>query len=112
MHDSNFVASAQDETLEYKFDTTRALLISVFGAPFRADADANTYEWHLNFSDGSHANISNHSAAAPHSARIQSWLAVGSTAAAITQVQTALTQGENYYEGALHPELFTDTKPR
>jgi hypothetical protein len=111
MHDDNFAAPAQDKPLQYEINTTRALLISVFGAPFRADPEANIYEWHLNFPDNSHANISNQSANPQHSARIQTWLVVGSNAAAITHVKAALAQGENYYEGPLHPELFANSEP-
>ena len=90
-----------------EIQTSVAMLISVFGNPTRADSDANRYEWHLEFADGSKASLSNVSVGGS-SARVQTWELSSESDAGIAQVTEKLQEGENYYDGALHPELFID----
>lgn len=74
--------------------TTVAMLISVFGAPFRGDSEANIFEWRLELEGGG------------KSARLQRWDITADSKETLEQIQSALSSGENYYEGGLHPELF------
>ena len=90
-----------------EIQTSVAMLISVFGTPTRADSEANRYEWHLEFADGSKAVLSNVSVGGS-SARVQAWELSGDSETAIAQVSEKLQEGESYYDGALHPELFID----
>lgn len=85
--------------------TSAAMLTSVFGNPARADSEANSYEWHIDFADGSKAILRNISAGGS-SARVQAWELSSDTEEGIAQVNAKLAEGENYYEGGLHPELF------
>lgn len=92
-------------THDTEIQTSVAMLISVFGNPTRADSDANRYEWQLEFNDGSKAILSNVSVGGS-SARVQTWQLSSDNDAGVAQVKAKLEEGENYYDGALHPELF------
>tara|TARA_R110001592_G_scaffold18013_4_gene75366 strand:+ start:634 stop:930 length:297 start_codon:yes stop_codon:yes gene_type:complete len=90
-----------------EIQTSLAMLVSVFGNPTHADSEANRYEWHLEFADGTRAILSNASTGGS-SARVQAWELSSDSETAIAQVTEKLQEGENYYDGALHPELFID----
>ena len=90
--------------------TTVAMLISVFGTPFKADADANIFEWRLDLEGGGKARIVNQPGDGGKTARLQNWRITADSPESLEQIQTALTSGENYYDGALHPELFVHRK--
>tara|TARA_R100001377_G_scaffold59351_1_gene35810 strand:- start:597 stop:893 length:297 start_codon:yes stop_codon:yes gene_type:complete len=85
--------------------TSVAMLISVFGDPARADHEANSYEWHIELADGSKVHLRNLSTGGS-AARVQPWELSSDTEAGIAQINAKLEEGENYYEGGLHPELF------
>jgi hypothetical protein len=86
--------------------TTVAMLISVFGAPFRGDSEANIFEWRLELQGGGSARIVNQQGNGGKSARLQRWDITADSKEALEQIQSALSSGENYYDGGLHPELF------
>lgn len=88
-----------------EIQTSVALLISVFGEPFQADSEANSYEWRIDCADGSSAVLRNVSTGGS-SARVQAWELSSDSEAGIAHVNAKLEEGENYYDGALHPELF------
>lgn len=85
--------------------TSVAMLISVFGEPTSADSETNNYEWQIDFADGSTAVVRNADTGGS-TARVQAWELHSASAAGIAQFNAKLEEGENYYEGALHPELF------
>lgn len=86
--------------------TSAAMLISVFGQPEHAAAQVSSYQWRLVHADGSHARIYSLLTGELSAAAVQPWRVDGSSAAALEQVRSAMQAGENYYDGALHPELF------
>lgn len=88
-----------------EINTSVAMLISVFGEPTRVNSEANNYEWHIDFADGSKAFIRNVGNSGS-SARVQAWDVNSDSSSGIAQVNAKLEEGENYYDGALHPELF------
>lgn len=90
--------------------TTLAMLISVFGPPFRADAEADMFEWRLDLAGGGRARIVNQPGEGGKTTRLQNWGISADSQESLEQLQTALTSGENYYDGALHPELFIQRK--
>ena len=95
---------------ESEVSTTLAMLISVFGTPFKADADANIFEWRLNLESGGRARIVNQPGDGGKTARLQRWGITADSKEALEQVEAALAGGENYYDGMLHPELFIQRK--
>lgn len=88
-----------------EISTSVAMLVSVFGNPIHADSEANVYEWIVEFSDGNKAVLKNLSKGGSAS-RIQDWEVASDSQSAIDKVNAKLEEGENYYEGGLHPELF------
>lgn len=88
-----------------EIQTSVAMLISVFGDPLRADSEANNYEWRIDCADGSVAILRNTSTGGS-AARVQAWELSCTSEAGIAQICAKLAEGENYYEGTLHPELF------
>lgn len=86
--------------------TSVAMLISVFGDPIHADRETNSYEWQIDFADSSKAVLRNVSKGGS-AARVQAWEVSSDSESGIAQVSAKLQEGENYYDGALHPELFT-----
>lgn len=82
-----------------------AMLASLFGNPNHADADINHYEWLIRFDDASQVILRNVSQAVS-AGRMQTWEVSSDSETAIAQLKDKLEQGENYYEGSLHPELF------
>ena len=88
-----------------EINTTLAMLVSVFGNPTVADSDAKLYEWKLEFADGSKADLNN-SRNAGSTGRILTWEVNSDSESGIPQVLARLEEGENYYDGTLHPELF------
>lgn len=92
-------------TQKYEINTSTAMLVSVFGDPARADSEANNYEWHIDFADGTKAVLRNLSKGGS-SGRVQAWELTSDSESAIAQIKAKLEEGENYYEGGLHPELF------
>ncbi|MDO9316756.1 MAG: hypothetical protein Q7V56_00970 [Gammaproteobacteria bacterium] len=97
-------------TCQSEVSTTLAMLISVFGAPFRAEAEANIYEWRLELEDGDRGRIINLPGVADKTAKLQRWSITADSKKSLEQIQTALSSGENYYDGVLHPELFIQRK--
>lgn len=93
-------------TQSTEIHTSVAMLISVFGNPTHSDSDANSYEWNIEFADGSKAQLRNISKGGS-AARVQTWEVNSDSESGIDQVNGKLAEGENYYEGALHPELFS-----
>ncbi|MDO8272851.1 MAG: hypothetical protein Q7U82_13200 [Gammaproteobacteria bacterium] len=93
-------------TCQSEVSTTLAMLISVFGTPFRADAEANIYEWRLELEGDGRVSIVNLPGNADKTAKLQRWSITADSKESLEQIQTALSSGENYYDGALHPELF------
>ena len=85
--------------------TTVAMLASLFGNPFKADAEANAYEWRIEMDDGALAIVRNINKGGS-AGRIQDWSIDSESNSAIEKLKAKLEEGENYYEGALHPELF------
>ena len=85
--------------------TSVAMLTSVFGDPAQANSETNNYEWHIDLPDGSKASLRNTSTGGS-AARVQAWELSSDSEAGIAQVNAKLEEGENYYEGTLHPELF------
>lgn len=92
-------------TQSIEINTSVAMLVSVFGDPVHADSEANNYEWQIYFSDGAKAILRN-TGKGGSSGRVQAWAVSSDSEAGINQVNAKLEEGENYYEGALHPELF------
>lgn len=92
-------------TQSMEINTSVAMLVSVFGNPIHADAEANNYEWYVEFPDGSSAILKNLSKGGS-AGRVQAWEVSCSSEAAAEQVTAKLEEGENYYDGGLHPELF------
>lgn len=90
--------------------TSAAMLISVFGQPERAEAQVNSYVWRLALADGGQARIYSLQTGEISAATVQSWRVEGNTPAALAQVQQDMEAGTNYYDGALHPELFITRK--
>lgn len=88
-----------------EINTSVAMLVSVFGNPIHADAEANNYEWRVEFSDGSSAILRNASKGGS-AGRVQTWEVSCTSESAAEQVNAKLEEGENYYDGGLHPELF------
>lgn len=82
-----------------------AMLASLFGDPAHADSDANRYEWHVRFEDGGSVVLRNTGSVAS-AGRMQSWEVAADSPSALTELENRLHEGENYYEGVLHPELF------
>lgn len=99
-----------NHTCQSEVSTTLAMLISVFGPPLRADADANIYEWHLELEGGGRVRIVNGPRDADKTAKLQRWSITADSKESLEQIQTALLSGENYYDGVLHPELFIQRK--
>lgn len=87
--------------------TSLAMLISVFGDPTRADNETSSYEWQIEFADGNKATLRNLSTGTS-TGRLQTWELSSESDAGIAQVNAKLAEGENYYDGALHPELFSN----
>jgi hypothetical protein len=87
-----------------EINTTMAMLISVFGNPDLANSEANVYEWHLEFPDGAKVTLCN-SGHEESAGRMQTWLVSSDQESGLAQVNAKLDEGENYYEGTLHPEL-------
>ena len=100
----------ESHTCESEVSTTLAMLISVFGTPFRADAEANIFEWRLDLESGGRARIVNQPGDGGKTARLQRWSITADSMESLEQIQKALTGGENYYDGVLHPELFIERK--
>lgn len=94
-------------THKTEIHTSLAMLISVFGDPTHADNETNSCEWQIEFADGDKATLRNLSTGGS-SGRIQTWELSSESEAGITQVNAKLAEGENYYDGALHPELFSN----
>lgn len=88
-----------------EISTSVAMLVSVFGNPLHADSEANVYEWNIELSDNSKAIVKNITKGGSAS-RIQEWEVISSSQSGIDQINAKLEEGENYYEGGLHPELF------
>lgn len=110
MSNPTTAADHDSYTCESEVSTTLAMLISVFGTPFKADADANTFEWRLDLEGGGRARIVNQPGDGGKTARLQRWSITADSKKSLEQIETALTGGENYYDGALHPELFIQRK--
>jgi len=91
--------------------TSAAMLVSVFGDPIHADNEANNFEWQIDFPDGSNAILRNTSKGGS-SGRVQAWKVSSDSETGIAQVNAKMAEGENYYEGALHPELFINRNKR
>lgn len=89
-----------------EISSTVAMLISVFGSPYHAEAEVASMEWFLEFEDGSRAVIRNKNAIHSSNSRIQTWTATADSAATLEKIKAKLLEGDNYYEGSLHPELF------
>ncbi|MEK7258207.1 MAG: hypothetical protein AAB211_00230 [Pseudomonadota bacterium] len=105
------IASEHDSPpCKSEVSTTLAMLVSVFGPPFRADADANIFEWQLELERGGRARIVNQPGDGGKTARLQNWSITADSLESLEQIQSSLTGGENYYDGALHPELFIQRK--
>lgn len=82
-----------------------AMLASLFGDPTHADTEANRYEWHVRFGEEGGVVLRNTGSAAS-AGRMQSWEVTADSPTALTALESRLHEGENYYEGVLHPELF------
>ncbi|MDT8429420.1 MAG: hypothetical protein RQ757_11700 [Pseudomonadales bacterium] len=95
-----------EDTRHCEINSTAAMLISVFGPPWHAEAEVASMEWFLEFEDGSHAVIRNQDAIHSSHGRIQTWIASADSVAALEKIKAKLQEGDNYYEGSLHPELF------
>jgi len=93
-------------TCQSEVSTTLAMLISVFGAPIRAEAEGNIYEWRLELEGGNRGRIINLAEDADKTAKLQRWRIIADSKESLELIQTALSSGENYYDGVLHPELF------
>ncbi len=97
-------------TQHSEISTTVAMLVSLFGNPYHADPEANAYEWRIELDDGSLAIVRNLNKGGS-AGRIQDWSIACESEQSINKLKAKLEEGENYYEGSLHPELFiTRTK--
>ena len=85
------------------------MLVSLFGNPHLADPEANAYEWRVELDDGTLAIIRNLNKGGS-AGRIQDWSIACVNDEAIAKIKEKLEEGENYYEGSLHPELFITRK--
>jgi hypothetical protein len=92
-------------TQSTEINTSVAMLVSVFGDPVHADHEANNYEWFVEFADGNKAVLRNIDKGGS-AGRVQAWEVSSDSESGIAQVNAKLTEGENYYDGAMHPELF------
>jgi len=90
--------------------TSAAMLISVFGQPERAEAEVNSFQWRLVLDDGAQARIFSQQTGSISAATVQPWRVEGDSPAAIDHVRQAMQAGADYYDGALHPELFITRK--
>lgn len=105
------IASDHDSApCKSEVSTTLAMLVSVFGPPLRADAEADTFEWQLELEGGGRAHIINQPGDGGKTARLQNWIIAADSLDSLEQIQSSLASGENYYDGALHPELFIPRK--
>ncbi len=110
MSNQTLASDHDSHACQSEVSTTLAMLISVFGTPVRADTEANIFEWRLDLESGGSARIVNQPGDTGKTARLQVWSITADSQASLEQVETALTSGENYYDGALHPELFIQRK--
>ncbi len=94
-----------DHPLKCEVSTTVPMLVSVFGPPYRADVETNTFEWRIVLDADRQASITNQ-ATGSKGPKLQTWTVTANHAEALQAVQSALSTGENYYDGTLHPELF------
>lgn len=92
-------------TQHSEISTTVAMLVSLFGNPHQADPEANAYEWRIVIGDNPLVIVRNLKQGGS-AGRIQDWSLDSESADAINQLKEKLEEGENYYEGSLHPELF------
>lgn len=89
-----------------ELQTSAALLVSVFGQPVHAGAEVSSYRWQLQFDQGGQARIFTQHTGQSSAAALLSWRVEADSAAALARVEQAMQAGADYYEGALHPELF------